>query len=959
MERDAEPRLILSYPRVTGLPCRRSGRAPVSLLPFTFSLLLIKCADIKMKCPSCSQQIPDERVACPSCGTAVADLTAPTFMKQKAKGTDANRSGNSGERPSQNPTRPVSSYDSIDDSRFVPGTILAERYRIVGLLGRGGMGEVYRADDLKLGQPVALKFLPERLLNDGAALARFHREVRTARQVSHRNVCRVYDIGETEGHHFLSMEFIRGEELASLLKRIGRLPSDKAIEIARQLCAGLAAAHANGVLHRDLKPSNVMIDAEGNARITDFGLAALEEELREDERHAGTPAYMAPEQLHGQAATTRSDIYSLGLVLYELFTGRRAFKAESLAELISLRKSDTTPTTPSSHVKEIDPVVERVILRCLDSDPNKRPASALQVAAALPGGDPLAAALAAGETPSPEMVAAALKEGALRPAVALACLAGVLLVLALLVLWSKMGIVNKVPMEKSHEILDERAREIVRKLGYTEAPIDTDRGFSFDASYAEYAAKQAPSSDSWNKIKTGQPLLIYFWYRQSPRYLDKLILEEGNVPVPPLNISGLTHLSLDTRGRLVEFYRVPPQLDAQSVTATPQPDWAPLFAAAELDPANFQKIESKWVPPVAYDAREAWEGRLPDHPEIPLRIEAAGYRNRPVYFQLIYPWSKPLRQEEAGFSGREWVAVIFLGLVMTAVVIGSILLARRNLRLGRGDRRGAFKLAFFVFAVALVSTFLGADHVPSPAKELWTLYVAVRYALFVSIGLWLIYIALEPYVRRSAPRLLISWSRLLAGDFRDPMIGRDVLVGGLLGLGHTLSIYIGSTLVERFESPGMPLPALDVDTLRGLRVMVMTLLGHNLVMSIFSGLAYLFFLLLMYIIVRKPRLAGILMWLTIFAIQALFFADSWYMLVSNVLIATLLVVTTARFGLLAAMSWQFFFFLSFSWPLTTNFSLWYSSAAIFALAILVGLALYGFYTSLAGQPLFREGILKE
>ncbi len=185
--------------------------------------------------------------------------------------------------------------------------MLAGRYRIVGLLGKGGMGEVYRADDLKLGQPVALKFLPDRLLGDGASLARFHREVRVARQVSHKNVCRVYDIGETDGHHFLSMEYIKGEELSSLLRRIGRLPVDKAVQISRQVCAGLAAAHDSGVLHRDLKPANVMIDGDGNARILDFGLAGLSEEFREDEMGAGTPAYMAPEQLEGSAVTVRTD----------------------------------------------------------------------------------------------------------------------------------------------------------------------------------------------------------------------------------------------------------------------------------------------------------------------------------------------------------------------------------------------------------------------------------------------------------------------------------------------------------------------------------------------------------------------------------------------------------------------------------------------------------------------------
>src|ERR687884_1666850 len=209
--------------------------------------------------------------------------------------------------PGARPTRQTS-LDSIDDARFVPGTILANRYRIVGLLGKGGMGEVYRGDDLKLSQPVALKFLPDRFLSDEAALARFHREVRVARQVSHRNVCRVYDIGEVDGKHFLSMEFIKGEELSSLLRRIGRLPTDKALQIARQICAGLAAAHDNGILHRDLKPANVMIDADGNARITDFGLAGLVEEFHDDEISAGTPAYMAPEQLDGKPPTVRSDI---------------------------------------------------------------------------------------------------------------------------------------------------------------------------------------------------------------------------------------------------------------------------------------------------------------------------------------------------------------------------------------------------------------------------------------------------------------------------------------------------------------------------------------------------------------------------------------------------------------------------------------------------------------------------
>src|ERR1043165_9368586 len=227
------------------------------------------------------------------------------------------------------PKKSLFTSDSIDDARFVPGDILSERYRIVGLLGRGGMGEVYRADDLKLKQPVALKFLPASLNTDGAALARFYKEVSVARQISHRHVCRVYDVAEYQGEHFISMEFVRGEELSSLLKRIGRLPQDKAIDVSRQLCAGLAAVHERGVLHRDLKPANIMLDEHGDVRITDFGIAAIATEVNRREM-SGTPAYMSPEQLEGDELTVRSDIYSLGLVLYEVFTGKKAFAAQTL-----------------------------------------------------------------------------------------------------------------------------------------------------------------------------------------------------------------------------------------------------------------------------------------------------------------------------------------------------------------------------------------------------------------------------------------------------------------------------------------------------------------------------------------------------------------------------------------------------------------------------------------------------
>jgi len=259
--------------------------------------------------------------------------------------------------------------------RHKSGEVFAGRYRIVSLLGHGGMGEVYRAEDLTLGVPVALKFLRAGSSPHREALLN---EVRLARQVSHPAVCRVFDVAEAEGQTFVTMEYIEGEDLASELRRIGRLPAAKVLELAHELCAGLAVAHDCGVLHRDLKPANVMLDAGGHARIVDFGIA-----IREgvpDLVRVGTPAYMAPEQLvPGRRATAQTDLYALGLLLYEMATGRPVFRAQTLAERSALQSSAAL-TPPSTWVPEIDPRLERVILGALQEDPRKRPASARAMA---------------------------------------------------------------------------------------------------------------------------------------------------------------------------------------------------------------------------------------------------------------------------------------------------------------------------------------------------------------------------------------------------------------------------------------------------------------------------------------------------------------------------------------------------------------------------------------------------
>ncbi|MDH3213962.1 MAG: protein kinase, partial [Myxococcales bacterium] len=287
--------------------------------------------------------------------------------------------------PSQGASRSATGGESGGPARLPPGTVLAGRYRVVTALGKGGMGEVYRADDLKLDVPVALKFLPAALETDGAWRAQLLAEIKVARRITHPNVCRVYDLGEADGVYFLSMEYIDGEDLKSLLRRLGRPRWDKAIELGGQVCDGLAAAHEAGVLHRDLKPANLMIDGEGRARLTDFGLAALTGSAHDESSIAGTPLYMAPEQFRAEPASVASDVYALGLLLYELFTGRKVFESAGFAEAMKLHQR-AIPTPPSKLRFGFDAGVEAIILRCLEKDPANRPAAVAEVSAALAQG---------------------------------------------------------------------------------------------------------------------------------------------------------------------------------------------------------------------------------------------------------------------------------------------------------------------------------------------------------------------------------------------------------------------------------------------------------------------------------------------------------------------------------------------------------------------------------------------
>jgi serine/threonine-protein kinase len=461
---------------------------------------------------------------------------------------------------------------------------------------------------------VALKFLPETLAMSPGALARFHAEARIARQVSHPNVCRVHDVGDVDGLQFLTMELIDGEDLASLLRRIGRLPADKAVEIARELCVGLAAAHDAGVLHRDLKPHNVMIDGRGRARITDFGIAAIARDVRQDHVIASTPGYMSPEQVRGRQLTVRSDVYALGLILYELFTGKRAIQASSLADAERHHSSGSVVTTPSDLVRDLDPNVERVILRCLERDPAARPASAIQVAAVLPGGDPLRAALAAGETPSPEMVAAAGSHNVMRPAAALGLAAATIAVTVIVaVVTSQFTLLRRVAADVSPDVLSFRARETLAALGYPDRGRDHAVGFERNLDYLDWDRVNRPTAGRMDRLAIPRPAALSFWYRESLEPLLVLVgMDKTGPPIvppvslvnPPSSDRGMRHVRLDMKGRLVEFGAIPLATDGTAHPAQGM-DWNPVFSAAGLDRQAFQPATPSWTPAVASDEQAA------------------------------------------------------------------------------------------------------------------------------------------------------------------------------------------------------------------------------------------------------------------------------------------------------------------------------------------------------------------
>jgi serine/threonine protein kinase/predicted Zn-dependent protease len=297
------------------------------------------------KCPKCNTDNLDTLKFCGECGTLLPSL-------EEIEVTETI------EAPKEELTR---------------GTTFAGRYDIIEELGKGGMGRVYRVEDKKLEQEVALKLIKPEIAKDKKTIERFRNELKLTRNIRHKNVCGMFDLGETEGAHFITMEYVRGEDLRSSIRRFGQLPIGKSISIAKQICEGLSEAHRLGVVHRDMKSNNIMIDKEGNVRIMDFGIArSLEAKgITGAGVMIGTPEYMSPEQVEGKDVDQRSDIYSLGVILYEMVTGKVPFEGDT-PFTIGMKHKGEMPRDPKDFNAQISDELSRVILRCLEKDKEKR-----------------------------------------------------------------------------------------------------------------------------------------------------------------------------------------------------------------------------------------------------------------------------------------------------------------------------------------------------------------------------------------------------------------------------------------------------------------------------------------------------------------------------------------------------------------------------------------------------------
>lgn len=821
-------------------------------------------------------------------------------------------------------TAPASDSTDVPDWSRPPGTLIAGRYRLAAPLGRGGMGIVYRADDTELSQTIALKFLSPALQQNAAAMDFLRREVKTARQVSHPNVVRVFDIGAADGEAFISMEFVAGENLSSIVRRVQQLPPAKVLQIAQQSAAGLAAAHDAGILHRDLKPANIMIDGAGNVRILDFGIAAPLSDERELARFAGTPGFLAPEVVAGQKPSPQSDFYAWGLVIYYASTGQLPKPANATADDINdrLRRA------------KISDDLAAVIELCLQPDPDRRPHSARDILALLSSDDPLLDAVQAGRIPSPELLAAT---SSWRPTPRLLdslLAAGLVLLLLIMLLGSRTLFLSRCGLTKSPEVLRAIAEHILYKVcdEPPRGPVQT--GIALDTDCLQYVRAHPEIPAAWQKIAAGQIPAVVFWYRQGDPHLPRPALlgettADHDRQLPP----GTATVRLDGRGALLSL-----QIDQRQRTSDREaspPNLLNIFDLAHLH-FGFQQVKPQNVPPLYADSVNEWEGPLPADPDKRLRVLAASLGDRFVYFDLLPPWQPSPDDETRPKSQSSIFVALRTALWLVAIALAAFL-AWRHVQQGQADWHGAWRVTAAVLVLALLDWFCGSRHNFLVAEELSAAFDWLSAILFCGTIAGIAYLAVEPSARRWWPWSIITLRRLLSGRLRDRGIWADVLLGLVVGLG---SVFLRQLCTLANQLFGVPVSGLnDFDPAQNL----LDHFGFRYRFAVFVSavlFAVLDSLLLLTLvvgvkrIVKSTTLTAVLLVVLLAALaileRGILSPIDW---LARTLLLSIATWVLLRFGLLASVIALATYYAVNNSPLTLDSSQWFAPAG-FSVVIL-------------------------
>jgi hypothetical protein len=525
-----------------------------------------------------------------------------------------------------------------------------------------------------------------------------------------------------------------------------------------------------------------------------------------------------------------------------------------------------------------------------------------------------------------------------------------------------------IALPQSPELLRARAADIAADAGYGTA-VDTESRFTLDGQAFEYVrtgatptAPAAPKTDEdrWSRFRASPLPLLHFWYRSSPVPMlpdDAWIVTPNS---PQNTISGMTLMRLDSFGRLLYFEGAPPQEEQSAPAGTVRPDWSRFFNRAGLKMSEFRPAVPRWTPPQHSDERLSWTGVHPARPEVPLRIEAASYRGKPVWFEVVWPWQSPTRDLKSA------PPVLGFMIALLCLYFGSmalaVLLAWKNIRLGRGDRRGTFRLMLFIFVSRLIYWLFAAHHVAS-VYEVPLFIRALQSALYWAALLGLLYLALEPFVRRRWPELLISWSRFLAGDVRDPLVGRHILIGGAFGvaaiIAGQLAVLAPVMLGRPIRKPSLNSGLIYEWALAGVRGFG-TQSTNQITGSLMFSFVILSLVLFFAMVTRRSAVAFGVTWLLLYAVLTLNVSDATPLdYVIGLVVPTLVITALARHGLLSLIAFFYFLHLWTFYPVTTEVSAWYATSFLLQLAVVTAITLFAFRVSLAGQKLVSPSFFDE